>query len=426
MSVGYYVGGIIADKRNSSLDVALLLLLSATAVTLALVIYESLLGSAVHWRLDVRIQAVIVATLLFAPASFVLGMISPYLAKLNVRSLSASGRSVASLSALNSIGGIAGTFMTGFVLFSYVGSGETMILVIIMLIASSWLIKSPHRKRLRIGLSVAIVLTIFLAGGAAQRDNAFAVETPSAHYEIEDFVYKGMEVRGSRTGPHGVQSGVYLNGSSEPVFWYTQQMAQLTLEEKPARVLMLGGGTFTLPEYLAEQLPDATIDVVEIDPELAPIARNHFFYSDPSNVNLIFTDARAYLNQSDTRYDVILVDVYGDTSIPFSLMTREYGEQIANHLEPDGVVLANIVAGTVGACRNTLDALSAAYLTQLRYARYNAQVAGDFIRANILAVYSNRADITYGNPILLQHNVVYTDNYAPAEQLYHRCLTEIT
>lgn len=427
LSVGYYVGGIVADKRNSAADVAWLLLGTAATVVLTLIMYESLLDSAMRWDIDVRLQAVIVATILFAPASFVLGMISPYLAKLNVRTLAASGRSVASLSALNSIGGIIGTFATGFILFGYIGSRETIVLVAIMLLVSSWVMEANHRRKLRVALSSLLVFIVLLTGGAAQDRYSFAIETPSAHYEVEDFVYNDTPVRGIRTGPRGIQSGVSLNGSSDPVFWYTQQLAELTLAEKPERVLVLGGGAFTLPEYLAEQLPDATIDAVEIDPELGPIARNFFFYNDPSNVNLIFDDARAYINQTDNTYDVIIVDVYGDTSIPFSLMTREYGKAVAAHLTDGGVVLANIVGGTVGECREVFDALSATYLSELDYGRYSTQEpALELHRGNIIALYSNRDDVEYGKPISLQYETVYSDNYTPAERLYYQCLAATT
>ncbi len=427
LSVGYYAGGIVADKRNLAADVAWMLLCSAATVTLTLLIYEDLLDSAMHWQVDVRLQAVIVATALFAPTSFVLGMISPYLAKLNVRSLSASGRSVASLSALNSIGGIAGTFVTGFILFSYIGSRETIVLVALMLLVASWVIVPEYRRRLRIGLTAAVLVIIFFSDSSVEDSYSFALETPSAHYEVQEFVYDGLRVRGIRTGPGSIQSGVDMSGSSTPVFWYTQQLAQLTLDEQPQRVLVLGGGAFTLPEYLGEQLPEATIDVVEIDPDLAPIARNFFYYDDPSNVNLIFDDARAYINQTDKRYDVIIVDVYGDTSIPFSLMTREYGEAIAAHLQDDGVVLANIVGGTVGECRGVFDALSSTYLNEFKYGRYSTQQPSrELRRGNIIGVYTNRDDVDYGVPIKRINKTVYTDNFTPSERLYYQCLAATT
>ncbi|WP_260763598.1 spermidine synthase [Candidatus Mycosynbacter amalyticus] len=57
------------------------------------------------------------------------------------------------------------------------------------------------------------------------------------------------------------------------------------------------------------------IDVVEIDPKLVEVAREHFYYRDPSNVTLTFTDARTYVNQTKQRYDIVVVDVYGTTRI---------------------------------------------------------------------------------------------------------------
>lgn len=90
--------------------------------------------------LDGRVQGVVAALVLFAPASLALGMVSPYIAKLNITSLETSGQSVAMLSTINSIGSIAGTFIAGFILFSIIGSRETLVIIIALLVGAGWLL----------------------------------------------------------------------------------------------------------------------------------------------------------------------------------------------------------------------------------------------------------------------------------------------
>ena len=109
------------------------------------------------------------------------------------------------------------------------------------------------------------------------------------------------------TGPTGVQSGVYLDGAKDLPFWYTRRMVETTIAAKPRTVLLLGGGAFTMAEYMARQLPNTHIDVVEIDPGLENISRQYFSYQSLPNVKLIFNDARTYIQHTDRRYDVVLI-----------------------------------------------------------------------------------------------------------------------
>lgn len=424
LSLGYFIGGVIADRRGYRHDISWLMLMASVLVLLAALIYPEVLNIATEWTgVDIRIRAVIVALVLFAPASFVIGAISPYLAKLRVHSLSSSGRSVASLSALNSIGGIAGTFVTGFILFGYIGSKETILVVAALLALGSWLPEWRHRIYLRSGLVVLIVMACLLSTFGIDTKGVMSIDTASAHYEVVDFVYDNTQVRGLLTGPTDVQSAVRLDNPSELVFWYTNTLAELTLSMQPKSVLVLGGGTFTLPEYLAAKLPEATVDVVEIDPKLEDIAREYFNFKGETNLNLIFEDARTFVEQTDKTYDVVITDVYNEGAIPFSLATREYGIAVAKLVNPKGIVLANIIGGLVGPCRSVLDAINNAYAQGLPYSSYVVDPSsGTVNRANFIIRYSRSGDAA-ADMIAMpnQPSDAYTDNYAPFERLYYAC-----
>ena len=420
LSLGYYVGGRLADARHRAIDVAWLSLASAIVITSVLLLYANTLDWIIEVFDDARIQGVVASLLLFAPASFALGMLSPYLVKLKITSLETSGQSVAGLSALNSIGGIVGTFITGFILFSVIGSREIVALVALMMLVVSWGFMPRHRLRGRVAASIGLVFIISLL---LTQQNPSSIDTPSARYEIIEGSMNGRAIRGIATGPTGIQSAVYQDGSDELVFWYTQQLAEV-VERAPSkgRILVLGGGTLTLPQYLAVKYPASKIDVVEIDPELAVIARERFHYTDPRNVTLHFDDARAYINQTERRYDVILVDVYSDTSVPFSLITAEYGQQIERISTDDGVVAANMIAGPVGACGELLTALDAPYAQYDRMSWYKMQRPHEQ-RSNLIAVYS-REPLEWGGRQSFEYlarKPAYTDNFAPIETLQQAC-----
>ena len=421
LSAGFLTGGKLADARNKVSDVVWLLLLAALFSVVTLTSYLGLLDWVVANLVDSRLQAVMSALLLFAPTSFFIGTTSPYLAKLNVTSLKSTGQTIASLDTFNAVGGIIGTFVTGFILFGFIGSREAIIVVTVLLIASSWLLVPKLQTAKRAGVSLVLLLIAFVP--QSHEAGAVNIDTASAHYKVINGYYKLQPVTGLITGPGGTQSAVYRDGSDKLVFWDPNQMAELTKLKKPTSVLMLGGGAFTLPQYLSEQLPNAQIDVVEIDPELLEVSKDYFHYENPSNVTEIFTDARTYVNQSKKRYDVILVDVYGDASIPFSLMTKEYGKAVAGLLKPDGMLIANVIAGTNGgACQDVLTAIDGAYRSALPHAVYRNEYSRPEVRANYILAYARQPFAIDGfNELPTPVSAPYTDNYAPAERLYYNC-----
>jgi len=421
LAAGFWIGGKLADKRNQVGDLALLLGIASLTTILTLVAYLGVLDVVSQLAVDVRMQAVIAALVLFAPTSFSIGMTSPYIAKLNVRSLETTGRKIASIDAFNSLGGIFGTFLTGFVLFGYVGSRQTFFVVALLLLAASWLIAPRYRRRERSVLSGVILIVGLTA--FSPMTHAVTIDTPSAHYEIKNYTYSdGSGIRGLTTGPGGIQSAVRLDGSSQPVFWYTQVMAALAIEREPERILILGGGAFTLPQFLAERLPDSQIDVVEIDPILETISAKYFHYRYPENVRLVFSDARTFVSHAADRYDLVLVDVYGDASIPFSLMTKEYGEAVSRLVADEGALVANIIAGEVGPCREVLAALHAAYNPNFSHAYYANESSVPEQRANYLVMYTRHAEeIQSLSPLHLEPGSVYDDNLMPAERLHYAC-----
>lgn len=420
LSLGFFAGGKVADVRNRLSDLVVLLLLASGTAVLTLLTYEGVLQSIVDSFEDNRLQAVVAALTLFAPTSFFIGMTSPYLAKLNVRSLDETGRSIASLDMLNAIGGIAGTFVTGFILFGYIGSHQAIGLVAVLLLIASWLVAPRLRIGRRLIASGLLILCAFTPASVVQ--GVIRIDTASAHYEVVSGFIDNRLVTGLVTGPTGTQSAVYQSGTSEPVFWYIRESARVTVERQPDSVLILGGGAFTLPQHLSERLSESKIDVVEIDPELETISRDYFGYRNPSNVTEVFTDARAYLNRTDERYDVVVVDVYGDSSIPFTFMTDEYGAVIERVLRPGGIVVANIIGGLEGKCREALTAVDAAYRQHLPFVLYAVEPGRDARRANHLIIYSRQQTAVDGfDELKLPQSQPYTDNFAPAERLYYDC-----
>ena len=59
-------------------------------------------------------------------------------------------------------------------------------------------------------------------------------------------------------------------------------------------------------------------------------------------------DGRRYLQKTDEKWDVILLDAYYSDSVPFHLATREFLQLARTHLNPGGLVVANIIGSVEG------------------------------------------------------------------------------
>ncbi len=168
-------------------------------------------------------------------------------------------------------------------------------------------------------------------------------ETDSLYHHI-----RVSEVAGKRylsfNRARGHQSAVNLKDPYDLEFAYTQ--ASFTalgfLEKGPEKVLYLGLGGGSMPRVLAKHLPEAKIDIAEIDPEVVMAAKKYFLFKVTPNMRVFEQDGRQYLRRSQEQYDLIFLDAYNDLAIPFHLTTKEFFELVKQRLKPGGIVAANV------------------------------------------------------------------------------------
>ncbi len=126
---------------------------------------------------------------------------------------------------------------------------------------------------------------------------------------------------------------------------YTRMMmTALLLAPDPERILITGLGGGTLPKALAELLPDARIDIVEIDPAVVSVAERFFDFRERGNMHVFVQDARVFTRRAirdGKRYEMIMLDTFDGDYIPEHLMTLEYLRETRQLLAPGGVLAAN-------------------------------------------------------------------------------------
>jgi spermidine synthase len=119
----------------------------------------------------------------------------------------------------------------------------------------------------------------------------------------------------------------------------------LALTKDPRRVLVVGLGGATIPRFVHKYYPDATIDAVDIDPDVVQVAKLFFGFREDSRMHAHVADGRRFIEQAQTPYDLIFLDAYGASSVPAHLTSEEFLRAVRKALRPDGVVVGNLWSG---------------------------------------------------------------------------------
>lgn len=187
----------------------------------------------------------------------------------------------------------------------------------------------------------AIAFALIAAPGRA--DDAVLYEKASAYGTVV-ITDEGDNRRALRFGRDGVRQSLvklddpeYLGLAYVPV-----ALAGLALSREQRRFLVIGLGGGTLPAFLRRHYPDADIDAVDINPEVANAAKNHLGFREDSRMRIHIADGRRFVESVTRAYDVIFLDAFGATTVPAHLTTTEFLSAVRRALQPDGVAVGNI------------------------------------------------------------------------------------
>lgn len=347
LSVGYSYGGRLADRVLSYRTFSSIIF-SAGLFTLFIPYLSSIvIDLALRLGLGERYGPLVVATLLLGLPTFLLGMVSPYAIKLAASSLSSLGKVAGNLYALSTVGSIAGTFGTVFILIPSIDirtiiSSLGIVLLLVSLTGLGW---RSHILFVSVVVLVLLPLSALIQAAYIHSGNVlYEKDTPYSHLDVVDS--NGIRTLYLNSMPH---SAMYLNGSSSLVFTYTKYFALgFVFNDDIKEVLFLGGGGFSGPKRFLEDYSDVNVDVVEIDPDVIRVSKRFFNVKDNPRLTIYNEDGRNYLSRTAKKYDLIVLDAYSKTYVPFHLMTREFFEIIYGRLSERGVVVSNLIASLTG------------------------------------------------------------------------------
>ncbi len=339
LSVGYWLGGRLADRHPNMRALCLLTLAAASLLAVVPFAADPLLDVAVD-ALDSISAGAFVGSLigvlgLVAVPVLLLGMVSPWAIRLAVQTVEEAGEVAGRLYALSTAGSLAGTLLSALLFIPAVGTRRTFL---IFAFAIAVVAVSGLRPRGRWALApAAIALLVALPVGTlkAQTDEGRVIYETDTEYQYARVIERDDGSRALELNEGQAQHSIYDPDTvlTDDVWDGHLVLPFTALAKPPRRVAILGNAAGTTSRAYEEFFPSTRVDGVEIDSELSDIGRRYFEMDNP-RLRLFHEDARPFLRRTDERFDVISVDAYRQPYIPFYLATREFFELCRDRLAP--------------------------------------------------------------------------------------------
>ncbi len=349
LSVGYWLGGVVAERRPSASTLGAVLLGSSVAVALVAPL-SAVLSDAMVGQPATLSGPVLASLLLFLFPGILMGMVSPLAVKLVAVLGQDVGRSAGTVYSLSTVGSILGTFLAGFVLIPSFGV-KGIVLGISLVLGLCGLLGFVLFGRAERRMEVTLFLAVLLIWPYAALS-----EAAPGRYEVhrEESFYHRISI----------QEGYYLGHPSRLLFLDTTLEGAMFLDEpgfpmryteyvrlvdlflpQVNRAAFVGGGGFGMPKWLMDTRDEVQVTVFELDPKVVEMGHRYFLLDDYPGLQAITGDARQNLSASPERFDLIFGDAYNGVHwVPFHLTTKEYYEEVKKHLSDNGLYMTNLIS----------------------------------------------------------------------------------
>lgn len=339
LSVGYLLGGSWAD-RGAGLKQLCLIVGGAGLWTVAIPwMRHAVILLAEPWGLRTAVLAS--ATILFFPPLMFLGAATPFAIRLMTTAVDSVGRVAGRMFAVSTMASVLSALLTGFWLVPHFGIALMTAAIGTLLLATAaagLLLASRAGKALPAGL-------LLLAAASALTAPVERPDPARGLLSVRQSPYAEIRVFENEYGRHLLIDGG-VHSRMDTSSWRSTLPYTAVMEiprryfDRPGSMLLVGlGGGSLVRDYIGEGW---SVDAVDIDPEVISTAEEYFdLPSDRAGVYEM--DGRRFLTTAGRRYDVVLIDAFGSSSIPFHLVTKEAFREAAAAMTPDGVLAINVI-----------------------------------------------------------------------------------
>jgi spermidine synthase len=252
------------------------------------------------------------------------------------------------------VGSSAGGVLAGFVLIRFWGSIEiASLLSLVNLLAACGLVISAHRLRFAAMAGLAgVFASLVLAGGFSR------LETVSQQrfwrglplIATGNSVYGSLAVVGTQGSRSLYENGTVLFNVPDPAAAEEAVHYALLQHTAPRSLLLIGGGLNGSVAQALQHPGLERVDYVELDPAILRLGREYFasqwaLLQADRRVRVHVTDGRLYLKTTDSRFDVIIVNLPDPQTAQLNrFYTVEFFEEAARKLTAGGVLSFRLTA----------------------------------------------------------------------------------
>jgi predicted membrane-bound spermidine synthase len=349
LSLGYYYGGKIVDKRPfPDLLFGVILATGVFSVLIPFIaprVMELSVRAINTGNAGIFYGSLLGTVLLFMPPITALAAVAPFIIRLTTKDSTTYGFTAGRIFAFSTVGSIIGTFLPVLLFIPLIGTKNTILIFGFILTFLG--LFGLGKKRIA-GFAVLILLLALFTGSARNVEGAI-LERESVHNYIQVLEKDGVLYLKLNEGYayHSIYNpeSIIVNG----VWDYFNLLPLINPGATNALIIGLAGGTVAR-EY-RYFFPYIMIDGVEIDGDILQLAEEHFDMKG-ENLKVHHMDGRSYLSTTQKKYDIIIIDAYKQPYIPFHLTTLEFFTLIRNHLNKDGIVAINVAS--LGSDENVL------------------------------------------------------------------------
>jgi spermidine synthase len=345
LSVGYWFGGRMADRRPHLRGLCTLVLVASALLGVVPLVAHPFLTLSVEafdtYSVGAFAGSLFGVLVLVAVPVLMLGAVSPWAIRLKLETVQDSGQTAGRMYAISTVGSLVGTFAASLVLIPLVGTQRTFLgFALVIAVVAAF---GAARRWALVPLALAGVMALPPGPVKAAEDERVLEEAETPYQYARVVRARDGERRLELNEGQAVHSvwrrGRWLTGGYWDAFLVDPLAA---LGRPPARMAMLGTGAGTTPRAYRHFFPSTRIDAVEIDGELLELGERWFGLRPGPRLRLHAQDARPFLRGATGRYDAIFVDAYRQPYIPFYLTTREFFAEVHDRLRPGGVVAINV------------------------------------------------------------------------------------
>ena len=344
LATGYYYGGWLVDRSQRLGRLYQCILLAAIYLSLTVAVIEPIAYGCLQFKLATG--ALLASTILFFVPLTLLATTGPFLVRVLTQSVSSVGGNVGRLSAISTLGSVAGTVLIGYVLIPLFPNSVTMYLTaaLLMAVTVGYFLTWGKQNKGKLALAVGTVLGLAIGGVGVWREGRASLE------DMEELAransnFGRLQVLQNEDGHRYYLNDFLTQNTYDPaekksISLFTAMLHGLAHAYTPQvkDVLCIGMGVGIVPMQFVHE--SAQVDVVEINPAVVPLAQAHFDLQ-PERFNLVIGDGRYFINRATKRYDAIILDAFLGDSSPSHLMSREAFDAMRKILRPGGVLVIN-------------------------------------------------------------------------------------